>query len=76
MEDFHGVVHIDYVGRNILTAFFICTCQALESGDQKLYISSYGVADSTLEEVFLEVTENAIIAEEGNKSSYILVHFR
>ncbi|XP_053393737.1 ATP-binding cassette sub-family A member 2-like isoform X2 [Mercenaria mercenaria] len=34
--------------------------QALESGEQDLHISSYGVADSQLEEVFLEVTENAM----------------
>ncbi|XP_052774715.1 ATP-binding cassette sub-family A member 2-like isoform X2 [Mya arenaria] len=41
--------------------------QALESGDKQLYITSYGVADSNLEEVFLEVTENAIRDEEDKK---------
>ena len=45
---------------------------ALESGQDELYISSFGVADSTLEEVFLEVTENAAKELEGRLAFYIL----
>ena len=40
---------------------------ALETQQEELFVSSFGVADSTLEEVFLEVTENSIKdIEEGN----------
>ena len=46
---------------------------ALESGQEELYISSFGVADSTLEEVFLEVTENATKELEGGLAFYILI---
>ena len=38
---------------------------ALETQQQDLYVASFGVADSTLEEVFLQVTENAIKELEG-----------
>lgn len=39
---------------------------ALETQQGDLFIASYGVADSTLEEVFLEVTQNASKEAEGN----------
>lgn len=40
---------------------------ALETQQEELFISSFGVADSTLEEVFLEVTENASKELEAEK---------
>lgn len=47
--------------------------QALETGDEDLHISSYGVSDSNLEEVFLEVTENANKDDEDKKSKQMKI---
>ncbi len=44
---------------------------ALDRSLDQLHISSYGVIDTTLEEVFLKVTEKALNAEQGQ---YHLVH--
>ncbi len=39
--------------------------QALDRSLAHLDISSYGIADTDLEEVFLKVTENAILEQES-----------
>ena len=39
--------------------------QALDSNLSNLHITSYGVMDTTLEEVFLKVTEAGLSEEEG-----------
>ncbi|XP_052239441.1 ATP-binding cassette sub-family A member 2-like isoform X2 [Dreissena polymorpha] len=47
--------------------------QALETGQEDIHISSYGVSDSNLEEVFLEVTETAIKDDEDKKSKQMKI---
>ena len=60
---------------NIKTLLDNCLLfKALESGHEELHISSHGVADSTLEEVFLQVTETATKETTGIKH-IILVLF-
>ena len=46
---------------------------ALDANLDQLHVSSYGVMDTTLEEVFLKVTEAAIQEDEGNMSFKISI---
>ena len=50
--------------------------QALDSSFPALQIHSYGVADTTLEEIFLKVTEAACLEEDGNWLDVVYLSYR
>ena len=49
--------------------------QALDASMQELYINSYGVMDTNLEEIFLKITEAACQEEESELLLFVVLLF-